>query len=105
MNNMYLIPANSKKGQLIFNLFRPIDLMVFLTGLAVSIVFFLAINNSNLGMTLIKLLPVCTGAFLVIPIPYYHNVMEFIKDMFLFIQRRRVYLWKGWCVRSEYEDK
>lgn len=105
MNNMYIIPANSKKGQLIFNMFRGIDLAVFLIGVAITIVFFLAMGDTGLWGTVIKLLPICTGAFLVVPIPYYHNVMEFIKDMWLFISNRRVYLWKGWCVRSEYEEK
>lgn len=105
MNNMYIIPANSKKGQLIFNMFRGIDLAVFLIGVAITIIFFLAIGDSGLLGTIIKLLPICIGSFLVVPIPNYHNVMEFIKDMWLFISNRRVYLWKGWCVRSEFEEK
>lgn len=105
MNNMYLIPANSKKGQLILNLFRLVDLVVFGVGLAMTILFFLAINSSSLVATVIKVLPLCTGAFLVMPIPYYHNVMEFIKDVYLFVVGRRVYLWKGWCVRDEYKEE
>jgi len=105
MNNMYIIPANSKKGQLIFNMFRGIDLAVFLIGVAITIVFFIAMGDTGLLGTVIKLLPICTCSFLVVPVPYYHNVMEFIKDMWIFISNRRVYLWKGWCVRSEYEEK
>lgn len=104
MNNMYIIPANSKKGQLIFNMFRGIDLAIFLIGVAITIVFFLAMGDTGLLGTVIKILPICISSFLVVPVPYYHNVMEFIKDMWLFISRRRVYLWKGWCVRSEYEE-
>ncbi len=105
MNDMYLIPANSKNGKLIFNMFRPVDLVVFLTGLAITIIFFLAIGSSSLWATIIKLTPISVGALLVVPVPYYHNVMEFIKDVYLFLIGRRVYLWKGWCVRSEYEEK
>lgn len=105
MDNMYLIPANSKKGQLIFNLFRPIDLTVFLTGVGISLVFFVAISSNSILATVIKLLPISTGAFLVVPIPNYHNVMMFIRDAYLFLASRRVYLWKGWCVRDEYEEK
>lgn len=105
MNNLYLIPANSKKGQLIFNMFRLIDLVVFLTGVVISLIFFVAISDNSLISTLIKLLPICTGGFLVVPVPNYHNVMMFIKDMYLFFTNRRVYLWKGWCVRDEYKEE
>lgn len=105
MNNLYLIPANSKKGQLLFNLFRPVDLVVFLTGVALSIIFFLAINSSTIGATIIKLIPIGIGTLLVVPLPNYHNVMMFLGDMWEFITNRRVYLWKGWCVRSEYGEE
>ena len=37
--NQYLIPANSKKGQLIFNIFRPIDLGVLLVGATLTLGF------------------------------------------------------------------
>ena len=104
MNN-YLIPANAKKGQLIFNLFRPIDLVVFLVGIGLSILFFLVISSNSLFTTLIKLLPISIGTFLVFPIPHYHNVMMFLNDFYIFITNRRVYLWKGWCVRSEYGEE
>lgn len=106
MNNMYIIPANSKSGKLIFNIFRPIDLVVFLVGLALSLIFFLAITDNNLVLTIIKLLPVSLGAFLVVPVPYYHNVMCFIKDMYIFYASNRRFYWRGWCVRSEFgQDK
>lgn len=105
MNNMYIIPANSKKGQLIFNMFRSIDLVVFLTGVGVSLIFFVAISDNSLLSTFIKLFPICTGGFLVVPVPHYHNVMMFIKDMYMFFVNRRVYFWKGWCVRNEYKEE
>lgn len=105
MNDMYIIPANSKKGQLIFNLFRWIDLIVFGIGLLVSLILLLTISNDSIVVTIIKLLPVSVCSFLVVPIPYYHNVMMFIKDIYLFLSNRRVYLWKGWCVNSEYGEK
>ena len=106
MDNMYLIPANTKKGKLIFSLFRLIDLVIFLVGLAITFVFFLAINSSSLLATIIKILPVGVCSFLVVPVAHYHNVLCFIKDLLAFYNNRRVYYWKGWCVRSEFrEDK
>lgn len=104
-NDIYLIPANSKKGQLIFNLFRGIDLAIFALGLVISIIFFIVLQDfNNLWSSLLKILPACLGGFLVVPIPNYHNVMEFVKDMFKFFFNRRVYRWKGWCVKSEYGE-
>lgn len=105
MDNMYIIPANSKKGQLIFNLFRWIDLIIFGTGLLVSLILLLTISSDSIAVTIIKLLPVSVCSFLVVPIPYYHNVLMFIQDIYLFLVNRRVYLWKGWCVKSEYGEK
>lgn len=103
MNNMYIIPANAKSGKLLFNIFRPVDLAIFLMGVALTLIFFLAITADNIVFTIIKLLPISVCGLLVVPIPYYHNVMCFIKDAFIFINSRRVYYWKGWCVRNEFK--
>ena len=105
MNNMYIIPANSKNGKLIFNIFRGIDLVVFLCGVGVSLLLFVAIQTTTMATTIIKILPISVCTFLVVPVPFYHNVMCFIKELYLFLANRIVYYWKGWCVRSEYSEK
>ena len=83
MNNMYIIPANSKNGKLIFNIFRGIDLVVFLCGVGVSLLLFVAIQATTMTTTIIKILPICVCTFLVVPVPFYHNVMCFIKELYL----------------------
>ncbi len=105
MNNMYLIPANSKSGQLIFNFMRPIDLVIFLVGVAMTIILFLAVSATSLLATIIKLTPISIGGLLIVPVAYYHNVLEFIRDIIKFLSSRRTYFWKGWCVRNEYGEK
>ena len=35
--NGYLVPANAKRGTLIFNIFRPFDLILFGTGVVISL--------------------------------------------------------------------
>ena len=35
--NGYLVPANAKKGTLIFNLFRPFDLILFGSGVGITL--------------------------------------------------------------------
>ena len=94
--DIYLIPANTKKGQLIFNVFRPIDLGIFGTGLATSFIFLLVIGTANITKTIIVLVPALFSAFLVMPIPNYHNVISFILSIFGFFTNQRKYLWKGW---------
>ena len=105
MNNMYIIPANTKNGKLIFNIFRPIDLGIALIGLFITLILFFAITSNDTWATIIKILPFGIGAILVVPIPNYHNVLCLLKDVWSFISNRRVYAWKGWCVRSEYGEK
>ena len=79
---------------------------VFATGLAVTIIMFVVLTDaSGLLASLLKILPISLGSFLVVPIPNYHNVMEFCKDVWSFFTNRRLYKWKGWCVRSEYGEK
>ena len=44
-NNQYLIPANTKKGGLIFNIFQPIDLWIFGIGVGYNNTYI--INNTS----------------------------------------------------------
>ena len=80
MNN-YLIPANSKKGQLYFNLFRVEDLVVLLIGGLITLVLVFAISGDSLLTMALKLMPLGIAVLLVMPIAYYHNVMVFIKEI------------------------
>ena len=53
--NGYLIPANSKKSQLIFGLFKLRDLIILLTGVLVTLVFLFLISDDSLIFIVIKL--------------------------------------------------
>ena len=96
MNN-YLIPANSKKGQLIFNVFREVDLAVLGVGIAVTIILAVAISSDRILFTVLKLLPLGISVLLVVPVAYYHNVLVFIQEMFKYFTSQKVFKWKGWC--------
>ncbi len=104
-NNMYMIPANAKRSMLILGVFRWVDLIIFGSGIFLTFIFLLAIPNGNIVLDIIKIVPICICSFLVLPIPYYHNVLSFIKDLYLYLVGRKVYLWKGWCIKSEYQEK
>lgn len=105
-NNNYLIPANTKKGLLIFNVFTPFDLILFGTGIGISLLLLVIIGTDDLLTTALVLSPGLVCSFLVLPIPNYHNVITFIKSMFSFLTGQRIFMWKGWCFyESTSEDK
>lgn len=97
MNTNYLIPANSKKSQLILSLFRPVDLVVVLTGITISVILLLLYKENNMFVLIGLSTPALIGVFLVLPIPNYHNVMTLIGNVNRFYTSRRKYIWKGWC--------
>ena len=103
--NGYLIPANSKRGTLIFNIFRPIDLGIFSSGVAVSLLLLAIVPSTNLLLVTIALLPVCICGLLVIPVPNYHNVLCALGSIYNFYTERRRYVWKGWCFYEQYKDE
>ena len=100
----FLIPANTKKGNLIFGLFRPFDLILFGTGVLISVIFLAIMPLSSVTVTLLVLSPAMVTGFLVIPIPYYHNMLNVITELIQFLTNRQKYVWKGWCVIDGEED-
>lgn len=99
MEKQYLIPANTKSSLLIFNVFRPFDIMLFGAGAFVSFILLFAIPGDSIVALIIKLAPVAVTGLLVMPVPYYQNVLVFLTEIFYYFMNRRIYLWKGWCIR------
>ena len=104
MNN-YLIPANSKKSQLILGFFTPLDLILFSSGVGLTILLLMIIKTASMLEMLLILLPALVTGLLVTPVPYYHNVLQFIINVLEFIFNPRRYYWRGWCVRYDSDDK
>ncbi len=100
MNN-YLIPANSKKSQLILGRFTVIDLIIFGSGAILTFVLLMIFQNPSLAETIIILLPVIISAFLVFPVPHYHNVLQLLTNIVMYFINRRHYYWKGWSISDE----
>lgn len=99
MNN-FLIPANSKKSQLILGVFNMFDLVVFLIGVGISVILLLLIKTNSLPVLIGLASPALISAFLVAPIPNYHNVMTLIGNIYKFFSGRKKYYWRGWCVKN-----
>lgn len=101
MNGRYLIPANSKKSEMILGMFTPVDLILFLSGVGLTVILMLAIRTASITTMILILLPALIAAFLVFPIPNYHNVLQLIINIYTFyFVRQRTYKWKGWCFRN-----
>lgn len=100
----YLIPANSKKSQLFFGYFNTFDLILFGSGIFITIILLMVLPIEQLKWAIISLVPAGVTGFLVFPIPNYHNVITVIKNIILFYTTRQDFVWKGWCVTSEEKD-
>jgi len=98
MNTNYLIPANTKKSKLIFGFFTYLDLIIFGVGCSVTLILLFIFQSMNFQTALLVLLPAIISGFLVVPVPNYHNVMQLLTNIILFILNRKRYYWKGWCM-------
>lgn len=100
----YLVPANAKKGTLLLNLFRPIDLFIFGGGVVVTLFLLAFVGGETLEILILKLIPAGICALLVVPIPNYHNTLCAIQSIISFYTERHRFLWKGWCLYEEFSD-
>lgn len=102
--NSYIIPANSKKSALILGLFTPIDLIVFIVGCSITIFSLVIVKTADLVQMVIIVSPALVSAFLVAPVPNYHNVMQLLANIITFFMNRRKYYWRGWCIKDGEEE-
>ena len=100
MNNSFLIPANSKKSMLKFGLFNTVDLIIFATGIGVSLVLMMLLPVDKFWVAIGAISPGLICGFLVIPVPNYHNIRTVIGNAWEFYTTRQKYIWKGWCLND-----
>lgn len=101
----YLIPANTKNGKLILGIFRPFDLILFSVGLLVTIILLAIMPQENTVVTILCLTPAVVCAFLVMPVPNYHNMLTIIIELYEFVTTRQTYRWRGWCYKVGKKSK
>ena len=95
--NSYLIPANSKKSMLIFSSFTKLDLFILGSGIGVSFLLLMLLPTSKFWFAILSISPGLICAFLVFPVPNYHNIRTVIRNAWIFYTTRQRYIWKGWC--------
>lgn len=101
MNQNYLIPANSKKSMLILGFFTWIDLVIFGVGCTITLTLLFLFNDKvEMGTLLLILSPALVSAFLVMPVPNYHNILQLLTNIITFLFKRKRLYWKGWCIKD-----
>ena len=78
--------------------------ILFGTGCGITILLLIAIQNAPFGVLILILLPALITGFLVMPVRYYHNVLQLITNIVTFYGNRRKYYWRGWCMSDESES-
>lgn len=105
MNNNYLIPANSKKSILYFGLFNKFDLILFGSGIGITLLMMMILPGGSWIISILTILPAVVTGFLVFPVPNYHNVLTLLISIWNFFTTRQRFIWKGWCVRDEFKEE
>ena len=102
----YLIPANSKKSILYFGLFNKFDLILFGSGVGLTLLLMTFMPTGGKWVTMLLIIaPAVVTGFLVFPVPNYHNVLTLLKSIWNFFTTRQRFVWKGWCVKDEFKEE
>ena len=101
----YLIPANTKNGKLILGIFKPSDLILFSVGVLITILLLVIMPQDDVKVTVLSLAPAVVCAFLVMPVPNYHNMLTIIIELYAFVTTRQTYRWRGWCYKVGKKSK
>ena len=105
INNGYLIPANTKKSMLIFGLFNKLDLVIFGSGIGLTLILLFTLPIEQLVVAIAALSPALITGFLVFPIPNYHNSLRFFISLYHYLTDRQKFIWKGWCCHDGEDEK
>lgn len=104
--NGSLVPANTKRSTLILGMFRLVpDILIAATGTVITVILLAILSNVSTIAMILSLIPMLVSVVLVLPIPQYHNTLCAIQSILGFYQGRRKYIWRGWCVKNEFERK
>ena len=92
-------PKNFKRGRLISNRYRPIDLVIAAVLITITLmsemIYLLAMNGKSVVLLLLLCFPAMIGVCLLIPIEIYHNPIEMIKLYFIYRRTPKKWIWEG----------
>ena len=100
-----LVPANTKRSTLILGMYKVFpDIAILGSGVILTIMLLVIFDGAGTLFTILMCIPMLTGVFLTLPIPNYHNMLGAIQSIIGFYNNRRKYIWRGWCVKNEFEQ-
>lgn len=92
-------PKNFKKGRLIANRYRPIDLLIAGIAIAMTLssemIYLLLMNGKHIAVLAMLCIPALIGVCLLIPFEIYHNPIEMIKLYMVYQKKQKKYIWEG----------
>lgn len=94
----HIAPKNFKRGRLIANKYRLIDLIIAFLLISTSVITVLTYvlnNGTNLVVILIMLIPCLFAALILIPLDFYHNIIQRIFLWFLYLTSKKQWKWQG----------
>ena len=98
-------PKNFKKGRLIANRYRPIDLVIAGIAIAMTLtsemIYLLLLNGKHIAILAALCIPALIGVCLLIPFEIYHNPIEMIKLYMVYQRTPKKYVWSG----IQYEER
>ena len=89
----------------ILGLFQPIDLIIFGSGLATTLLLVMILPMDQTLIAVLAILPGIITGLLVLPVAYYHNVRQLIVEIYKYFTSRSKFVWKGWCFLDESKDE
>lgn len=105
----FYAPKNFKKGKLIGGIYRPIDLMILIGGLAISflaeLIYMTVTKDINAFIFILLLIPVGIAILLTAPLGVYHNVLQACSIWFKFQLQQKNYKWEGICLTDEIDEE
>ena len=92
-------PKNFKRGRLIKNRYRPIDLIVIASAVVITLIleiyYLVIMQGKSVIMAALFVIPAVIAAALIIPFGLYHNVMELSRLYIVYLQIRKKWMWEG----------
>ena len=92
-------PKNFKRGRLIANKFRSIDVLIAASGFLITLIgeifTMFYFEDPPIFLLILFMVPCFVCFVLVSPIPTYHNILEWLHIYFLFLGSRKSYIWEG----------
>ena len=106
---IFTSPKNFKRGMLIGNRYRFVDLLLAIISISVTmlgIIFYLTINKENISYLIIVILslPAFFAMCLLVKIEPYHNFLTLCQLLFINYKNKQKWTWEGICRYDEEKE-